>query len=85
MDSAGRVALGDEDADSFLAVVLGIVVVDAAVAQFAVVQTGFLGALACQLRDTGHGLTLTLTLLDLVVKMSPPSSGLCAGSCRPRV
>ncbi len=41
---------------------------DAAVAQLPVVEVGFLCPFPCHLRDTGHGLALPLTLLDLVLK-----------------
>ena len=41
--------------------------VDVAVAQFLVVQTGFLGALTCQLGHAGNGFTLLFALLDFLL------------------
>jgi hypothetical protein len=46
-------------------VVLGVVEVDAAVAQLAVVQAGLLGALAGELADAAQFLALALALEDL--------------------
>ena len=47
----------------------------AAVAQFAVVQVGFLGAFACQLGDAGNGFALFLGVLYLCSITSATSSG----------
>ena len=63
--SAGRVALGDEEAALGLVLALGVVEVDAAVTQLAVVQVDLLGALAGQLGHAGDGLALLLRLLNL--------------------
>ena len=65
--AACRVALGDEYRALFLAGVLGIAVVDAAVAQLAVVQVGFLGAFAGQLGHSGHRLALAFALFHLAL------------------
>ena len=60
--AAGRIALGDEDGTLLLAVVLHIAQMDAAVAQFAVVQVRLLGTFARQLRDARHRLALVFAL-----------------------
>ena len=65
--SAGRVALGDEDARLFLLVVLDIGEMNATVAQLTIVQVSLLGTLAGQFRHTCHRLALALALLDLVL------------------
>ena len=62
--SAGGVSLGDKDAGFLLARVFDVAVVDAAVAQFSVVEVGFLGAFAGELGDAGHGLSLSFVFLD---------------------
>jgi hypothetical protein len=64
--AAGAVALGDEEGALLPAVVLlGIIAeVDAAVAQFLVVQAGLLRALAGQLADAAELLALALVLQD---------------------
>ena len=64
--TACRIALGDEDGAFFLALVLDIREVDAAVAQLAVVQIGFLGALTGQFGNAGHLLALFLAGLYLL-------------------
>ena len=58
--SAGGVTLSYEYAALLLAVTAGIIQVDAAVGQFAVVQVGLLGALTGLLGDAGNLLTLLL-------------------------
>ena len=64
--AAGRVALGDEDAGVLLLVALGVVEVDAAVAQLAVVQIGLLATFAGQLCHAGHGLAFAFAVLHLL-------------------
>ena len=64
--SAGRVALGDEDAALLLALIFHVAVVYAAVAQLAVVQVGFLGPLARQFGHAGYGFSLLLVLCNLL-------------------
>ena len=65
--TAGRVALGDEDARfGFLLLAFAVVQVIAAIAQLAVVQVGFLGTFAGQFGDTGNGLALFLGVLNLL-------------------
>ena len=78
--AAGGVALGDEDGgvEARVALVVflfptlalgfgrGVVEVDAAVAQFAVVEVGLLGTLARQFRNAGNGLALRLAFLYLL-------------------
>ena len=78
--AAGGVALGDEDGgvEARVALVVflfptlalgfgrGVVEVDAAVAQLAVVEVGLLGALACQFRNAGNGLALRFAFLYLL-------------------
>ena len=75
--TAGRVAFGNEDG-TFVAGVGRVVIVflfglggrvvqvDAAVAQLAVVQIGFLGTFAGQLGNAGNGFALFFALLNLL-------------------
>ena len=64
--AASRVAFGDEDAAILLQVAFGIVQVDAAVAQFAVVQVGLLGSFACQLCHAGDGFAFLFVFGDFL-------------------
>ena len=64
--TAGAVALGDEDAALLAQVAFGIVEVDAAVAQLAVVHVHLLGTLAGELGDACDGLALLFGILYLL-------------------
>ena len=63
--SAGRVALGDEDARFLLAVVFHVAVVDAAVAQFFIVQIGLFRPFTRLFRHTSQFLALAFALFHL--------------------
>ena len=74
--TAGRITLGDEDGRfpsqvGLIATALAfgrcIVEVDAAVAEFAVVQVGLFGALAGQFRHARYGFALLLAFLDFLL------------------
>ena len=79
--AGGGVALDDEERALLGARVL-VAEVQAAVAQLAVVQRGFLGAFAGDVADAGEFLALVLVLLDLPLEDLRRSRGFCAGRCR---
>ena len=64
--TAGRVALGDEDTGFFLLVALGVIQVETAVTELAVVEVRFLGTFTGQLGDTGNGLAFLFRFLNLL-------------------
>ena len=64
--SAGRIALGDEDARLLFPFVLHVAVVNAAVAQFSVVQVSFLGPFSCQFGNPRHSFSFAFALFHLV-------------------
>ena len=64
--AAGRIALGDEDTGVLLHFTLDISEMYAAIAQLAVVQIGFLAALASQFCHTCHCLAFAFAVLHLL-------------------
>jgi len=64
--ATGRVSLGDEDAALLTRISFVVVEVDAAIAQLAVVQVGFLGTFASQFGHTGNGLALLFRISYLL-------------------
>ena len=66
--TTGRISLGNEDATFLYPVALSVIQVDAAIAEFLIVEVRFLGSLPGKFRNAGNRFAFFLRILDFTQK-----------------